>query len=185
LYWPVDRKRLTAGEDIPVGYPACEAELGIDPEQGELLVKGPCLMSGYWQNGQCERLLDEQGWLHTGDRVSLTNHHEYSYHGRLDRMLKCSGYRIEPAEVEQVLISAPGVDACAIIGISDPVTGTRIAAAIESEQHDRRALQVFAKNHLPPYMRPAYYLYLDKLPLLANGKKDYQQINQEIRAQMT
>ncbi|MEE9494090.1 MAG: AMP-binding protein, partial [Gammaproteobacteria bacterium] len=40
LYWPVDRKRLTAGEDIPVGYPACEAELGIDPEQGELLVKG-------------------------------------------------------------------------------------------------------------------------------------------------
>ena len=185
LYWPVDRKRLTAGEDIPVGYPACEAELGIDPEQGELLVKGPCLMSGYWENGRCEPQLDDSGWFHTGDRVSLNSNHEYSYHGRLDRMLKCSGYRIEPAEIEQVLTAAPGVVACAIIGIADPITGTRIAAAIESEQQDRRILQLFAKKHLPAYMRPAYFHYLEKMPTLANGKKDYQRIHQEIRHQMT
>lgn len=185
LYWPVERKRLSRDNETPVGLPACQAELSIDPEQGELWVKGPCLMSGYWKDGRCEPGTDEQGWFHTGDKVSVNTHQEYEYHGRLDRMIKSSGYRIEPAEIERVLNDMPGVIASAVVGIPDAVTGTRIAAAIEAEQENRMALQAHAKSKLSPYMRPFYYLYTEKMPCLPNGKKDYRRIYQAIQRELS
>ena len=181
LYWPVDRQRLSGDTEIPVGYPACQAELKTNPESGELLVKGPCLLSGYWQDGQCEAATDTNGWFHTGDSVSINTHQEYEYHGRLDRMIKSSGYRIEPAEIERVLNGVTGVIAVAVVGISDKVTGTRIAAAVEAEQKDRAALQARAKRELPAYMQPFYYYFTEKMPCLPNGKKDYRKISQQIQ----
>ena len=181
LYWPVDRQRLSGDSEIPVGYPACEVELCIDPGNGELLVKGPCLMSGYWEDGHCKPVTDARGWFHTGDRVSVNSNQEYEYHGRLDRMIKISGYRVEPAEVERVVTAAAGVTAAAVVAIPDSVTGTRIVAMIETETPDRAAIQACVKNKLPPYMRPFYYHFTEKLPVLPNGKKDYQGILKLIR----
>ena len=185
LYWSVNRQYFIGGKEIPVGYPACEAELRIDPENGELLVKGPCLMSGYWKDGHCEPAADAQGWFHTGDKVSINANQEYEYLGRLDRMIKSSGYRIEPAEIERVLNDVPGIITSAVVGIPDPVSGTRVAAVIEAEQEDRKLIQTHVKNNLPHYMRPFYYLYMKKMPCLPNGKKDYQKICQEIQRELS
>jgi amino acid adenylation domain-containing protein len=185
LYWPVNRQYFSGKKEIPVGVPACEAELSIDPDNGELLVKGPCLMSGYWKDGRCERVTDVHGWFHSGDKVSINANQEYEYHGRLDRMIKSSGYRIEPAEIEHVLNDVPGIITSAVIGISDSVTGTRVAAAIEAEEENRKLLQMHVKNKLSPYMRPFYYLYMKKMPCLPNGKKDYQKIRQEIQRELS
>ena len=185
LYWPVDRSRLDAPQAIPVGGPACQAELAIDPAQGELLMKGPCLMSGYWQDGKAVPVLDAQGWFHTGDRVTLNAAGEYDYHGRLDRMIKSAGYRIEPAEIEQVLRAVPGVLQAAVVSVPDQLSGTRIAAAVAVEGADRSSLQAHASRQLAAWMRPSFYLLMKDLPFLPNGKTDYQSISRAIEQEMS
>jgi amino acid adenylation domain-containing protein len=185
LYWPVDVTRLDGILPIPVGWPACQAELAIDPEQGELLVKGPCLMSGYWQDGMTVPVLDAQGWFHSGDRVTVNAAGEFEYHGRLDRMIKSAGYRIEPAEIEQVLRAVPGVLHAAVVGIPDPLSGTRIAAAVAVEGADRSSLQAQASRQLAAWMRPSFYLLMKDLPFLPNGKTDYQEISRTIELEMS
>ena len=185
LYWPVDRERLDGTQAIPAGRAACQAELTIDPEQGELLVKGPCLMSGYWQGGRAAPVLDAQGWFHTGDRVTLNAAGEYDYHGRLDRMIKSAGYRIEPAEIEQVLRAAPGVLQAAVVSVQDPLSGTRIAAAVAVEGADRSSLRAHASQQLASWMRPSFYLLMKDLPFLPNGKTDYQGISRAIEQELS
>lgn len=180
LYWPVDRTRLDESRPIPIGGPACQAELSVDPEQGELLVKGPCLMSGYWQAGMTKPVLDAHGWFHTGDRVTVNAAGEFEYFGRLDRMMKSAGYRIEPAEIERILRAAPGVLQAAVVGVPDPISGTRIAAAVAVEGADRASLQAHASRQLAAWMRPSFYLLVKDLPFLPNGKTDYQGISHAI-----
>jgi len=180
LYWPVDVTRLDGIPTIPVGLPACQAELAIDPQQEELLVKGPCLMSGYWQDGKTVPVLDAQGWFHSGDRVTVNAAGEFEYHGRLDRMIKSAGYRIEPAEIEQVLCAVPGVLQAAVVGIPDSLSGTRIAAAVAVEGADRASLQAHASRQLAAWMRPSFYLLVKDLPFLPNGKTDYQGVSRAI-----
>ncbi len=174
LFWPVERKRLAAEKAIPAGVPAGMAEIRVDPANSELLVKGPCLMSGYWKNREVDLPLDAAGWFQTGDRVSMNAMGEYEFHGRLDRMIKTSGYRVEPAEVEQVLNLIENVASTAVMGIPDPAGGTRIAAALAGVDIDLRAVKKHVNKHLPPYMRPSIYHLMDKMPVVSNGKTDYQ-----------
>jgi amino acid adenylation domain-containing protein len=185
LYWHVDVTRLDGMLPIPVGRPACQAELAIDPGREELLVKSPCLMSGYWQDGMAVPVLDEQGWFHSGDRVTLNVAGEFEYHGRLDRMIKSAGYRIEPTEIEKVLCAVPGVLQAAVVGIPDPLSGMRIAAAVAVEGTDRSSLQAHASKQLAAWMRPSFYLLMKDLPFLPNGKTDYQGISRAIELEMS
>ncbi|MDT4291861.1 AMP-binding protein [Methylomonas sp. MO1] len=172
-YWPVARERLIAEQSIPIGLPAAGCELYIDAETGELWVRGPTLASGYWRDGHVKYFMNADGWYATGDRASQEQN-EYRFHGRLGRMLKCSGYRVEPAEIEAVVNAIPGVKACAVIGIDDPTAGQRPALAVVLElgmsiAEVRKTLNI----QLPAYMQPSRYLVLEELPLLANGKLDY------------
>lgn len=176
LYWPVDLDRLTGKGSVPVGTSACSAEVRIDPQRGELLVRGPCLMSGYWHNGGVQLSLDEDGWFATGDRVSTNRYGEFEFHGRLDRMIKSAGYRIEPAEIEQTLGCMQQVSGSAVVGLDDPISGSRIAAMVTGNDLGTQAIRSFAGVHLPPWMRPTYYLLQDDLPVLSNGKTDYQRV---------
>ena len=178
-YWQVITERLRDDRPIPIGHPACGNQLAIAEQTGELLVKGPTLMSGYWSQGTLESPYADQHWYPTGDQVSINTDGEYCYHGRLDRMLKCSGFRVEPAEIEHALKSLPGVVDCAVIGIADETAGQRPAATVviqpgTSIQNLRRALQ----QQLPAYMVPARWKTAPALPLLANGKIDYPAISQ-------
>ena len=142
-------------------------------------------MSGYWQDGKTVAVLDAQGWFHSGDRVTLNAAAEYEYHGRLDRMIKSAGYRIEPAEIEQVLCAAPGVTQAAVVGIPDLLSGTRIAAAVAVEGADRGSLQAHASRQLAAWMRPSFYLLMEDLPFLPNGKTDYQGISRAIEQELS
>jgi amino acid adenylation domain-containing protein len=176
-YWPVDRARLDPEQPIPIGLPACGARLRIDGANGELLVKGPSLMSGYWKQGGLERGFDTTGWYRTGDRVSRNEAGELLYHGRLDRMLKCSGYRVEPAEIEALVCRFPGVEQCAVVGIADSAGGRRPAAAIVFDgEPDLPGLAQALRHRLPLYMQPARLVPYDYLPCLPNGKVDYKSL---------
>lgn len=173
-YWPVDGSRLRSQQSIPIGIPACQAQLRIDQKQGELLVKGPTLFSGYWNTGKLDNMVCQEGWYRTGDRVSLNDRGEYVYNGRLDRMLKCSGYRVEPAEIETVINSIPGVIQSAVIGINDAAGGHRLAAAVASPSDQKSAqMNLAIRARLPRYMWPSRVTIVARLPVVANGKIDY------------
>ncbi len=175
-YWPVERERLLADQTIPIGLPAAGCELRIADETGELWVRGPTLASGYWCDGRVQSFLNADGWYATGDRASL-EHGEHRFHGRLGRMLKCSGYRVEPAEIEACVNAITGVKGCAIVGIDDPTAGQRPALAVVLEAELTIAeIRKLLSQQLPAYMQPSRYLVLEELPRLANGKMDYQQL---------
>lgn len=176
-YWQVDRKRLQDNEPIPIGVAACGAELSIS-NNAELLVNCKNNFSGYWQQGQLIARDHHQPYA-TGDKVSRNQQGEYCYHGRLDRMLKCSGYRVEPAEIEAIINRIPGVINNAIVGISDSSSGQRPAAALvlKKQQNLPEIIQVI-RQQLPAYMMPVKFEVLEVLPVLSNGKTDYLALTQ-------
>jgi amino acid adenylation domain-containing protein len=174
-YWKVERKRLDNDRPIPIGHPACGAVLKIDGDTGELLVKCANNLSGYWQNGRLAVPHTTGQYYPTGDKVSLNETGEYCYHGRLDRMLKCSGYRIEPAEIETAILKCPEVSHCAVVGVGDGAGGRRPAAAVVlKDGAEMEAIVRSVKQRLPAYMHPCRFIVLDSLPYLSNGKTDYQ-----------
>ncbi|MGZ8217407.1 amino acid adenylation domain-containing protein [Methylomagnum sp.] len=190
-YWPVDRNRLQldgsaaslaangrdARSPIPIGVPACDDDLRIDPDSGELWVRGPTLLSGYWSGGRLHNALIGNGWYATGDRVSLNERGEHLFHGRLGRMLKCAGHRVEPAEIEAALNALPGVRASAVVGLADPAAGQRPAALLALDPPLTLGdVQKALKSRLPAYMQPCRFRLVDDLPRLANGKLDYPRI---------
>jgi acyl-coenzyme A synthetase/AMP-(fatty) acid ligase len=96
-------------------------------------------------------------------------------------MLKCSGYRVEPAEIEAVLLQCPEVASCAVIGITDNASGQRPAAAVVLNPGARlEAVVRPLKQKLPAYMQPCKFIVLDSLPYLSNGKTDYQTLLQQL-----
>ncbi len=173
-YWPVDRKHLNPDTAIPIGIPACGAELKINPIIEELQVKSINNLSGYWQQGQLATRHRQNDFYDTGDKVSINANGEYCYHGRLDRMLKCSGFRVEPAEIERVINNHPGVEQCVIIGINDSTSGQRPAAAIILKKGaELSEINKFIRQQLPVYMQPCKFIQMETMPCLANGKIDY------------
>lgn len=174
-YWQVDRKRLNAGHTIPIGLAACNAQLTVDADTGELQVNSLNNFSGYWHQGKLQAL--SHPTYPTGDKVSLNQYGEYDYHGRLDRMLKCSGYRVEPAEIEQCINQLELIESCAVIGIKDFTSGQRPAAAVVliAGASLAEAIQPL-RQLLAPYMQPCKFIVMDNLPMLSNGKTDYQAI---------
>ena len=176
LYWPVERQRLHDDTAIPIGAAACGAELRVGTGQSELLIRGPCLMSGYWRHGTAELPLDSEGWFHTGDKVSVNSRGEYQYHGRLDRMIKRSGYRIEPAEIEAVIDSLDGVERSAVVGLPDPIQGQSIVAVVAAVGTEARSIKGAVHRRLPAFTRPSSVRIVESLPVLANGKTDLQAV---------
>lgn len=182
-YWQVARERLLADENIPIGLPAADCELHLHAETGELWVQGSSLASGYWNQGRLQPFLNEEGWYPTGDCVSLVGG-EYRFHGRLGRMLKCSGYRVEPAEIEAAVNAMAGVRDCAIVGIDDPAAGQRPALALVLDSPAAPAeIRTALIRQLPSYMQPSRCIVVEELPRLPNGKLDYRQVRTLLEAQ--
>lgn len=172
-YWPVDRARLKGSEPIPIGFPACGDALRVDAGTGELQARGPTLLAGYWSGGRLHTATDGEGWYATGDRASLNGRGEFLFHGRLGRMLKCSGRRVEPAEIEAALCGIAGVRFAAVVGIADPAAGQRPAAALAlTPPLSLGQVQAVLRQRLPAYMQPCRYRLVEELPRLSNGKLD-------------
>lgn len=172
-YWQVERQRISEEQTIPIGDAACNAQLTIDTETGELLVKSLNNFSGYWQQGKLQLFNAE--FYPTGDKVSLNQQGEFQYHERLDRMLKCSGYRVEPAEIEQCINQLDNIESCAVVGIKDQTSGQRPAAVVVLTIGSNLSAAIKPlRQQLAPYMQPCKFIVLEELPRLSNGKVDYQ-----------
>jgi acyl-coenzyme A synthetase/AMP-(fatty) acid ligase len=96
-------------------------------------------------------------------------------------MLKCSGYRVEPAEIEALILQCPEVANCAVVGIDDSASGQRPAAALVLHPGGQlNGIVKTVKQALPAYMQPCRFSVMDALPLLDNGKTDYQTLQRQL-----
>ena len=151
-------------------------------EEGELLISGPGIMTGYWnlpERNAAAFLDDPDGtrWYHTGDLVVEEADGTYLFHGRRDRMVKRRGYRIELGEIEAGLARHPDVGEVAVVAVPDPASGVRITAFLVARGENRPGLiqlKRFAVEVLPRYMAPDAYAWLDAVPQTSTDKTDYQ-----------
>jgi long-chain acyl-CoA synthetase len=153
--------RDDAGNDLPVG------------EAGEICVRGPQVMQGYWQRpDESSLVLIGGGWLLTGDIGAFDAQGYLKILDRKKDMVNVSGFKVFPNEVEDVISQHPGVLEAAVIGVADPHTGQgvklfvvkRDPALMEAE------LTTFARERLAGYKVPKVIVFVDSLPKSNVGK---------------
>jgi fatty-acyl-CoA synthase len=153
-----------------------------DPEEpGEILVTGPAVTPGYWNNEQATRELVVDGWAHSGD-VGVVD--ELGYLRFVDRrkdMIISGGFNISPMEIENVIGALPGVVQVAVIGVPDPKWGETPAAIISANAPiDIPGVVEHLNEVLADYKVPRYIVVLDDpLPLMLSGKIAKRQLRAE------
>ncbi len=159
---------IEAGTDTP---PSATVGAG---EIGQLIVRGPQAMTGYWNNPFETSKKLRAGWIYTGDLFSIDAEGFYTFHGRADDMIISGGENIYPREVEEVLYRCPGVQEAAVLGLPDEKWGQIVAAYVvaDGRQLSAQTLDAYCKSSdaLAPYKRPKRYVFLDTLPTNPSGK---------------
>ncbi|HEY1011831.1 MAG TPA: long-chain fatty acid--CoA ligase [Herpetosiphonaceae bacterium] len=155
---------LESGEDLPVG----------SEREGELLLKGPQVMKGYWgRDDETAKTITEDGWLKTGDIVR-TDEDGYCYIvDRKKDLIIASGYNIVPREVEEVLFMHPKVLEATVAGIPDTYRGETVKAYVvlkPGEEATAKEIRDFCKENLAPYKVPTAVEFLAELPKTQVGK---------------
>lgn len=137
---------------------------------GELLIRGPAVTSGYWNNTEATNKALVDGWYHTGDAVRKEGD-KYILCGRVKDMFISGGENVYPMEIERVLINHPNVKDVAVVGVSDELWGEVGHAFIVGQPDDYDS---YCREYLGGFKIPKYYTILESLPLTAIGKVDKQ-----------
>lgn len=142
-------------------------------EWGEIVIRGPGVMAGYWNRPQESAEALRDGWLHSGDIGRMDDDGYVFIVDRVKDMINVSGLKVWPAEVEQYLYRMPGVHECAVYGVPDPVKGETVAVALVavpgSGLTGERVI-AWCREHLAAYKVPARVDVVDELPKSATGK---------------
>ena len=143
-------------------------------ERGELLIKGPQVFIGYWNNPvETEKTLLPGGWLRTGDVVTVDADGFTTIVDRVKELIITGGFNVSPSEVELVLRAHPAVKDAAVVGLPAETGGERVVAAImlqEGESADATELRAFARDRLAGYKVPRAFYVLNDLPRSMLGK---------------
>ncbi|WP_209427642.1 long-chain-fatty-acid--CoA ligase [Pararhodobacter sp. SW119] len=155
--------------------PGAAPSATLPPGQvGQLIVRGPQAMTGYWNNPFETSKKLKAGWIYTGDLFSKDEEGFYTFHGRADDMIVSGGENIYPREIEEILYRCPGVQEAAVLGLPDEKWGQIVAAYIVASDAALTAadLDAFCKasEDLAPYKRPKRYHFMDALPTNPSGK---------------
>ena len=143
-------------------------------EPGELVIKGPQVMKGYWNRPDENAKTMVDGWLHTGDIAKMD---EDGYVYIVDRekdLIIAGGYNIYPREIEEVIYENPKVSECAVIGVKDAHRGETVKAFIVKKDSSLTDVEIinFCKERLAVYKVPKIIEFRDELPLTLVGKVD-------------
>jgi len=180
----VSQTRLDAPRaDTSVGQPIPGVEARVvdkdgrdvaDGMPGELWVRGPNLMRGYYRDPQATAAaLRPGGWLNTGDMATRGADGALFIVGRTKELIIRSGFNVFPLEVETVLNAHPGVTQSAVVGRLVADGNEEVIAYVQPDPRrmpDEAELRAWAAARLAPYKRPARIVMLDALPAAANGK---------------
>ncbi|MGQ5720377.1 class I adenylate-forming enzyme family protein [Pseudochrobactrum asaccharolyticum] len=147
-------------------------------EAGEMVVRGPNVMQGYWNNPEASAEVLRTGrnpWekvLHTGDLLRMDADGYYYFVGRKDDIIKSRGEKVPPKEVETVLYSHPAIREAVVAGVPDVMLGQAITALVTTNDaalNDKDIIR-FCRQNLEDYMVPVFVLIADELPRTDTGK---------------
>lgn len=137
----------------------------------------PCgMFMGYYKDERQTDYVWHDGYYHTGDLAWRDEDGYYWYYGRADDLIKSSGYRIGPFEIESVIMELPYVMECAVTGVPDPVRGQVVKATVVlrkgTEKSDALAVEIqeYVKHATAPYKYPRIVEFVDALPKTISGK---------------
>ena len=165
-----------------IGYPISGTDVSLRDddgklvplgEPGEMWVRGPQVMKGYWHHEDETRRAMQDGWLKTGDIAQMQPDGALKIVDRKKDMILVSGFNVYPSEVEAVLAQHPDVLEVACIGVPNEGSGEKVKAFIVSRAGAKptvEALQKFASANLTAYKRPKVYEFCDELPKSNVGK---------------
>ncbi|GEL17633.1 class I adenylate-forming enzyme family protein [Pseudonocardia asaccharolytica] len=164
-----------------IGHPVGGAEVRSDPETGELLVRGPMLMAGYWEDPALTAATLDRGWLRTGDTGRRDAAGVWWFTGRLKDVIVRRTSKITPGEVEAALDEHPAVAMSAVIAAPDPDEGQVPVAFVVPRRGrtvDPDELVAFLRTRIAAYKIPARIHLREALPLTPSGKISHRELRE-------
>jgi long-chain acyl-CoA synthetase len=165
---------------IETGERECEVN-----EIGELAVKGPQIMRGYWNNEDLTSAALRNGWFYTGDLARMDQDGFFYIVDRKDDLIISSGFNVYPSQIEEVLEKHPKIKDAAVIGVPDRIKGQTILAVIvlrEGMQGNKEEFLNYCKENIPDYRVPKAILLRDAIPRNQAGKILKRVLRQEAHA---
>jgi long-chain acyl-CoA synthetase len=144
-------------------------------ERGEMCVRGPQIMLGYWNKPEATALMIRDGWLHTGDVAVMDTDGYFRIVDRIKDMILVSGFNVYPTEIEEALYRNPKVSKVAVVGLPDPVTGEHAKAYVVLKEGETATAEEIiawcrAEGGLTGYRVPKDIEFRDELPETLIGK---------------
>jgi long-chain acyl-CoA synthetase len=166
---------ITTGEDLPVG------------ELGEIAIKGPNIVPGYWQRPDESAHAIRDGWLFTGDVGKMTPEGWFFLVDRKKDLINVSGFKVWPREVEDVLYQHPAVASACVIGVPDDYRGETVKAYVTLKRGSNPVQPAdfveFCKERMAAYKYPRFVEIVDDIPKTATGKMLKRQLREESAGQ--
>ena len=175
---PLDLAEYNGAIGLPISSTdACiQDDNGIElagGEVGELCIKGPQVMKGYWQRPEeTAKVLTTDGWLHTGDIAKMDEKGYFTIVDRKKDMILVSGFNVYPNEIEDVVAQCPGVLEVAAVGVPDEKSGEAVKIVVVKKDPNLTAeiIKAHCKANLTGYKLPKYIEFRDSLPKTNVGK---------------
>ena len=175
---PINLRVSTVGRKLPdVEVKIVDLETGeeVEPgEQGDLCTRGYHVMKGYYKMPErTEEVIDEDGWLHTGDLAVMDENGYVKITGRAKDMIVRGGENIYPREIEEFLYTHPEISDVQVYGVPDERYGEQVAAAVikkEGSTLTEDDVEEFCRENIARYKVPKYVDFVDEYPMTASGK---------------
>ncbi|MEZ5550306.1 MAG: class I adenylate-forming enzyme family protein [Pseudomonadales bacterium] len=150
-------------------------------QTGEIWVRGPNVMMGYWKDPKATQNQLIDGWLKTGDLGYLDDEGFLFIVGRSSDMIKTGAHRVSPLDIEEVLVELDGIEEAAVVGVEDPLLGQAIKACVVRSRDSSisaKAVLAHCRSQLALYKVPREVEFLDSLPKTSSGKVQRHLLNQ-------
>lgn len=176
---PLEIRKKSVGKAIPgttikVVDPETGKKLSFD-KVGEMMIRGPNVLKGYWQNPhETEKQLEKDGWLHTGDLVSMDKKGFITMFGRSKDLINRGGLKIYPVEIESLLLQHPGISQACVVGTPNPVLGESICAVVipgSGTEISLSEIRDFLKDKIAKYKLPDELSIVSDFPKMPGGVK--------------
>jgi long-chain acyl-CoA synthetase len=175
---PPDRERKPGSIGVPIGGTEMKVVDDQDNEvpqgePGEIVMRGPFVMSGYWNRDEATEQVTRGGWFHTGDIATVDEDGYFFIVDRKKDLIIRGGYNVYPREIEEVLYGHPAVREAAVIGVPHDSLGEEVGAAVvlkDGESAATEELRDYMKQKVAAYKYPRVIWLMDELPKGPTGK---------------
>ena len=176
---PLDVRKKSVGKALPgTRVKAINLDTGNQVgtgEIGEMMIRGPHVLKGYWQNpAETSKQLEENGWLHTGDLVSIDENGFVTVYGRNKDLINRGGSKIYPTEIESLILQHPRVSQVCVVGTPNPVLGESICACVipkDDAKISLKEIREFCQDKVAKHKLPDELLIVSDFPKVAGGIK--------------